>query len=507
MAKRKREDPSSSAAQTKKTRSSEKSNSNGSVEARPSSPPTAHAQDAITIQVVTGSYERVLHGIQATVPSATLASDSPKEDTVQFSDTFLFAAHSSAIRCLALSPFKTDDAKSQDVFLASGATDERINLYSLSIRPAAQKKADGKPAPVDLNLTGRISSENRKNRELGSLLHHSSTVSGLYFPSRSKLLTAAEDSTIAFVRTRDWTVLSSLKAPIPKPVGRPSGDTAAPGEIPAGINDFAVHPSNKLMVSVGKGERCMRLWNLVTGKKAGVLNFGKDVLQQVGEGKWASGEGRKVEWNSEGEEFVVTFDRGAIVYSMVSLLLVWPDLMLTSLQDCTPKALLIPEPRSKVHQIKYVQDKPNLVSMSTEDGRILFFDTNSMDEVEGKLPRARLQAQLGGREAGLVGRVKDFEMLQPETGEGAPLVIVTGSSDGAVRLWSLRLDQSTGRKEEQNGDSSSSKQIGQLLGTYETGNRITCLRAFIMVGDPEEVSSNGVEDPADDLSSDSSDDD
>jgi len=76
----------------------------------------------------------------------------------------------------------------------------------------------------------------------------------------------------------------------------------------------------KLMVSVGKGERCMRLWNLVTGKKAGVLNFNKDMLQQVGEGKWGTVEGRKVEWDIEGEEFVVGFEKGAVIFGMVSSL-------------------------------------------------------------------------------------------------------------------------------------------------------------------------------------------
>ena len=76
----------------------------------------------------------------------------------------------------------------------------------------------------------------------------------------------------------------------------------------------------KLMVSVGKGERCMRLWNLVTGKKAGVLNFNKDMLQQVGEGKWGTGEGRKVEWDIRGEEFVVGFEKGTVIFGMVSSL-------------------------------------------------------------------------------------------------------------------------------------------------------------------------------------------
>jgi protein MAK11 len=76
----------------------------------------------------------------------------------------------------------------------------------------------------------------------------------------------------------------------------------------------------KLMLSVGKGEKCMRLWNLVTGKKAGVLNFGREILVSVKEGKWSSGEGRRLAWNAAGEEFAVAFEWGAVVFGVVSLL-------------------------------------------------------------------------------------------------------------------------------------------------------------------------------------------
>lgn len=280
----------------------------------------AKGQDEpLSIQIITGSYERVLHGFAATLPGNVLANATEaksSDDEVEadakkplvVSDTFLFAAHTSAVRCLALSP-PTENHKR---FLATGSTDERINLYNLSTAPPV---ASDKPQLPTLAQTSVV--ENSRNRELGSLMHHARGVSKLQFPTKGKLFSGADDCTIAISRTRDWTVLSTIKVPIPKPMGRPSGDTAGPGEVPAGVNDFAIHPSMKVMVSVGKGEKSMRLWNLVTGKKAGVLNFDRELLQAVGEGRYSSGEARKVLWSEDGEDYVVGFERGAVIYGMV----------------------------------------------------------------------------------------------------------------------------------------------------------------------------------------------
>lgn len=266
----------------------------------------------VTVQIIAGSYERVLHGISATVTVDKEGKDQ-RHDAVEFADTFLFNAHGSAIRCLALSP----PSKQNRVTLASGGSDQTINLYQLSAEASTGVRSYGPALP---SLTGRKIVENPKNRELGSLQHHAANVNALKFPTRSKLLSAADDNTIAVARTRDWTILSTIKIPIPKAHGRPSGDTAPLGGTPAGVNDFAIHPSMKLMVSVSKGEKCMRLWNLVTGKKAGVLNFEKPLLQAVGEGRWGRGEGLHVEWDTLGEEFVVGFEKGAVVFGLVGAL-------------------------------------------------------------------------------------------------------------------------------------------------------------------------------------------
>lgn len=445
-------------------------------------------EPAVVIQIVTGSYDRTLHGFTATIRSGK------EGDKIGFADTFLFDAHNSAVKCLALSPPSAPSpGQGQRVMLATGGTDERINIYNISAHPPKQS------AEQDLisSLAPRPVAENPQNRELGTLLHHSSTITKLSFPTRSKLLSSSEDSTIAITRTRDWSLLSSIKVPIPKAYGRPSGDTAPMGGTPAGVNDFAVHPSLKVMISVSKGERSMRLWNLVTGKKAGVLNFGKDVLHEIGEAKYNMGEGRSVVWGScDGEdEFAVAFDREVLVYGM----------------DGTPKCRVMGSLRTKVHKVQYLQwnankdsgkdskkgDDVSFLAVSTEDGRICFFSTKTQDLQESKdegkdgakktdhLSTAKLLGSVGGKDAGVTRRIKDFVVLPgAEKAQQKHRVIVSGSSDGKIHVW----------KVERNALASSKGPIGKILGSYETQNRITCLTAFDMIPRPEGLDDEGGED-------------
>jgi len=455
------------------------------VSTKPATVPSAPASTNTTIQIIAGSYDRILHGITCAIEPSTSSSSSPP--TVSFADTFLFTAHTSAIRCLALSaPSAPAPGQSQKVMLATGATDERINVYNLSAPPPS---ASSRSAAALLSSAGapRPILESSSNRELGTLLHHSSTVTQLAFPTRGKLLSSSEDSTVAVTRTRDWSLLSSIKSPVPKMVGRPSGDTAAHGAGPRGVNSFAVHPSLKLMISVGKGERCMRLWNLVTGKKAGVLNFGRDVLDAIGEGRIGMGEGRRVVWGSsgkEGDEFAVAFDRDVVVFGMDSL----------------PRCRVMAGERTKVHEIEYVkvggEGDESLLAVSTEDGRVLFFSTRREDLSDGEegkdgkkavLPSAKLVAQLGGKEASVTSRIKDFKFLAAEDEDGERFwYVITGSSDGKLRVWKLAAKELEATEEK--------KQVGALLGAYDTQNRITCVEAFVMIPRPE-----GVEDSEDEF--------
>ncbi|KAL1874314.1 Protein mak11 [Diaporthe australafricana] len=444
----------------------------------------------ITIQIIAGSYDRVLHGVTATIQPPSSPS-SPSQ--VDFADSFLFNAHTSAIRCLALSPPSASaPGQSQKVMLATGSTDERINVYNLSAHPPSTK------ASPDQELLSSIARrpilENSKNRELGTLMHHSSTVTRLVFPTRSKLLSSSEDSTVAVTRVRDWSLLSTIKAPVPAAMGRPSGDTAPMGGTPSGVNDFAVHPSMKVMISVSKGERCMRLWNLVTGKKAGVLEFARSTLQEIGEGRHSTGEGRRVVWGASdesGDEFAVGFDRDVLVFGM----------------DSKVRCRIMPDARTKIHEFGYVKvgadTEDTAFAVSTEDGRVLFFSTKVADlehgeAPEGKatpLPRAKLVAQVGGKAAGVTGRVKDFKVVQSDDAPGV-LFITTASSDGKLRVWELMWEGLTSKARKE------APQAGKLLGTHDTQNRITCMEAFVMIPRPE-----GVEESEDELQEDEQEDD
>ena len=62
--------------------------------------------------------------------------------------------------------------------------------------------------------------------------------------------------------------------------------------------------------------------------------------------------------------------------------------------------------------------------------------------------------------------------------------VVTANSEGVVRVWQLlgaQLRNAIAKKSSDPKDI----QVGKLLSSYETGNRITCLKAFVMMPSEE----------------------
>ena len=87
----------------------------------------------------------------------------------------------------------------------------------------------------------------------------------------------------------------------------------------------------------------------------------------------------------------------------------------------------------------------------------------------------------------MTGRIKDFEILplSPQR-----CVIVTACSDGTVRFWALSMADLDSKSAETANEAAAQKgfsapQVGTLLGSYSTGTRITCMKAFPMTGKPD----------------------
>ena len=138
------------------------------------------------------------------------------------------------------------------------------------------------------------------------------------------------------------------------------------------------------------------------------------------------------------------------------------------------------------------EDGPNTLLVGTEDGRILCYDTSATAPSEHAEPKteemasSKLLAQIGGPAAGITGRIKDFEVLPYSATEKSKFLVVAGSSDGTVRIWLIDAAELQTGAQEAKGSGFTANQIGRLIGTYSTGTRITCLKAYPMTGKPDE---------------------
>jgi protein MAK11 len=227
-------------------------------------------------RIVCGTYEKLIYGIDAfwgkinsndddvemkntideEIPNVDpkLAEKQKKIDetslglasnnkALRLNPIFIYPSHISYIKCIGIGGHH----------MASGGTDEVIKLYDL-----------------------------KKRKEVGTLLHHSGTITCLTFFQKTHMLSSGEDGEICLWRTKDWEKLSSFK-------GHKSGVTCV-----------AIHPSGKLALSIST-DKTLRCWNLVEGKAAYTLKiYRKDAL--------------KIFWNVTGTLYGIMFDREVIVY-------------------------------------------------------------------------------------------------------------------------------------------------------------------------------------------------
>ena len=179
---------------------------------------------------------------------------------------------------------------------------------------------------------------------------------------------------------------------------------------------------------------------------------------------------------------------------------------------------VMPTPSSKIHQIHYIpgaaagtDENRSILAVSTEDSRVLFFDTKSSEKYTDGIPDARFIAELSEDVSIVTSRIKDFCVLLTPFNT---VLIITGNSDGKIATWCIdpknfdpesimkhnddckngkTSDEETASNQQGttaaqgiNGRHPQNKRIGRLIGKYEIGNRITCLAAFMMTGNGNE---------------------
>ncbi|KAF7985758.1 hypothetical protein HWV62_357 [Athelia sp. TMB] len=372
--------PSQSQALAK---SKQKGKGKARAEDTPSVPPRS-------FKIVTGSYEKLLYGLAGTIAAD---SESSHGYTVSLTATFIFPAHVSCIKAVAASP-------GGGKWLATGSADEIIKVWDL-----------------------------RRRKEVGGLMHHEGSITHLTFPTRSHLLSASDDGTLALFRARDWAVLRVLKGHR----GR--------------VNALAVHPSSKVALSVGH-DATLRMWDLMRGKGCASTKLGK--------------EGERVVWSTGGGVFAVQAGKGVDVY------------------DTKMRLLHAITAGSRLHDVAFTRHPrtgADLLLAGGEDGRVVVYalsppaapaDDDEAEEQE--TPAPRIIAHLTGH----ANRVKAIDVLavslppSSKAKSATTMLICTASSDGHVRVFDLAdlpAEENEGEKTE----------VGACADYDSGGTRLTCV--------------------------------
>ncbi|KAF8489911.1 WD40-repeat-containing domain protein [Russula emetica] len=300
-----------------------------------------------SFKIIAGSYERLLYGLEGTTSVSSTTGASELEWTLK--PIFIFPAHVSCIKAVAASP-------QGGKWLASGSGDEIVKVWDL-----------------------------RRRKEVGGLMQHEGSITHLTFPSRSHLISSSEDGTLCVFRARDWAVLRSLKGH----KGR--------------VNSVSVHPSGKVVLSVGK-DRTLYMWDLMRGRRAASMKLGF--------------EGELVRWSTTGSMLIVQYQRNINVYS-------------TELA-----ALYTLEHASRIHDVKFVQrvdGEGEVLLVAAEDKKTTVYEVH---------PNIHTIMHPVAYLVGHKNRVKAIDTIRvalPSTRRDSTTILSSVSSDGTVNVYDLSV--------------------------------------------------------------------
>ncbi|CAE6468432.1 unnamed protein product [Rhizoctonia solani] len=336
-----------------------------------------------TFKIVVGTYEKLLYGLEGHVVDEPESKD---KFSITLTPIFIFPAHVACVRAVAASP-------QGGKWLATGSTDEIVKVWDL-----------------------------RRRKEVGGLVQHQGSITRLSFPSRSHLLSASEDGTLALFSTRDWALLRTLKGHKGK------------------VNDVSMHPSGKLALSVGK-DRTLRMWDMMRGKGSASTKLGK--------------EGELVRWSVSGKMFVVQAGSTLEIFQTD----------MTLLHTITHA--------SRVHDVKFwtMDDKGSqeFLLVAGEDNLVTVYQISDEER------SSRMIAKFEGH----TNRVKALDVLQltnPGSKDQKINLMSSASSDGIIFIYDLSQIPRNSNTEDS---------VPQLkpITSYDTkGSRLVCLT--MADGDP-----------------------
>jgi protein MAK11 len=291
--------------------------------------------------IVAGSYERLLYGLSGNLAHACTQEKKEQKNSSTFTipaltPEFIYPAHISSLKSLSMN----------QRFLVSGSSDEHIKIYDLKLR-----------------------------KEVGTLMHHTGSITCLAFYKKSHLISASEDGQICIIRTSDWEVLKTLQ-----------GHRHA-------VLSLSIHPSGKIMLSTGK-DGTLKCWDLEKGSCAYSMK-----LPQLGD---------KVLWSPTGDHYAILMDKTLWIYQV-------------STGECTAKIATSSRMNSFVFTTGVNPDEPILITGEENQ-------TCSIWDLKGDLI-LKWETKDGAR-------VKDMSVFITNEPEKAHL-LATCASNGKIKVWEL----------------------------------------------------------------------
>ena len=322
-------------------------------------------------EILLGTYEAFLLGYQAK-PLEYMGKELSSKRELRTS--FANHAHSASVRSIVAG----------DKYLVSAGGDENVKIFNL-----------------------------RNRTEHGALNHSDGVINCMLFYDKRHLITASEDGKICILKTNSgWNVEKTLS------------------KHKAGVTDLALHPSGKLMLSIGKDAKLIT-WNLIKGRSAYITNLHENA--------------DFVRWSPSGNYYVVGFFKRLDIYSVSTAAI----------------EISFPFP-GRLNDVVFLDDVT--IAVAGEMSQI------EIHSIVSKTLIMKFEAH--------TNRVRCMTLLSSENqskGGSNDQCLVTASNDGLVKVWKL---QKTSLQSSDPTKGSSFDFTFDVVeeGKVDTKSRITCLK-------------------------------